>query len=247
MQSLNTVLRLACVIALCSCAINHIKDEKTVITLPATGPENARPMVISLVKGSQWWHKITPGPFVIYIYPQVVFWMEDAHGHFIKTLYVTGADGKFAKHATKKKMGAAFFRECFPVWSNQIEKAGLKLPGSTTPYSDAVTSATPQSSFAVATHIGQTNDSFIIYAEINKTGDYNDYYTEDRTGWIGQPSIVYSVMIDPIAKDQTYFLKPAGHGSTDKDTPVLREGFDNITTALEMVREISVVFDAPAK
>lgn len=240
MKVFYNLFLLVCLVFLFSCAINQINEEKTVVTLN-TGTE-VNPIVISLMKGPQWAHKITPGPFIIHIYPQVVFWMEDDAGNLLKTLYITGADGKFTKHATKKKMDSEFFRKCFPIWSDKIIQANQKLPGSSNPYPDAVTSATPQSSFDVATQIGNIKVPFSIYAEINKTGDYNDYYTEDLTDWVGQPSILYSVSVNQINKNQSYELTPVGHSNIQQGEPVLMNDFENIDSALQMVDKIRVKF-----
>ena len=237
---MKNLFLLAGLMTVCACAINHLNDEKTVITLQ-TGTDG-NPMVISLEKGPQWSHTIRPGPFVIHIYPQLVFWVEDDAGNLIKTLYISGADGKFSKHASKKKMGSEFFRECFPVWSDKVLSSHQKLPSSTTPYLDAVTSATPQSSFDVVTHLGHIKSAITLYAEINKSGDYNASYTKENSDWNGQPSVLYSVAIADIRNGQSYALKPVGHSDVSQNTPVFRAGFENLDTALEMVSEIRVTF-----
>jgi len=234
------LLLMAVLMALFACPINKINDAKTVITLP-TGTD-VNPMVIALEKGPQWSHTIRPEPFVIQIYPQLVFWVEDEAGNLIKTLYISGADGKFSKHASKKKMGSEFFRECLPIWSDKVLSSHQELPSSTTPYPDAVTSATPQSSFDVVTHLGHIKSAITLYAEINKSGDYNASYTKENSDWNGQPSVLYSVDIADIRNGQSYALKPVGHSDVFQKSPVFKAGFENLDTALEMVSEIRVTF-----
>ena len=222
-----------------SCEMNRLNQEKTVVTLHSSIIGN--PVRISVVKGLQWSHKITPGPFVLHIYPQIVFWLETDHGAVFKTLYITGANGSFSKHSTKRRLGARFFEECFPVWADKILKAGESLPSVQHPYPDAVTGATPQSSFDLLLNIGNISDPFTIYAEINKTGDYNAVYTEENSQWSGQPSVVYAAEIRGPVEKQIIRFKPVGY-SRAGSTPVLQHGFEGLDTALEMVSGISIEF-----
>lgn len=234
------LLLLLTILSFFSCVINRLNDEKTVITLERNEKDN--PMLISLTKGSQWSHKFTPGPFVIYIYPQVVFWIENNEGKLMETLYITGANGKYLKHATKRKLDDEFFQLCFPIWADKVIKANNKLPTAEEPYPDAITSATPQSSFDLDIKLGEIPDTFTIYAEINKSRDYNELYTEEKSDWIGQPSLVYAVEINEIVKEQKYYLKPIVRSGIASDIPGFHEDFEGIDTALELVSEISVVF-----
>lgn len=222
-----------------SCEINRLNQEKTVITLKSSDIEN--PVQISVIKGPQWSHKITPGPFVIHIYPQIVFWLEDDKGSVFKTLYITGANGSFSRHSTKRRLGARFFEECFPVWAEKVLRAGNSLPTAEHPYPDAVTCATPQSSFDLNLGIGQIPETSTVYAEINKTGDYNSVYTEENSQWSGQPSVVYAAEIRKPVRGQIIRFKPVGY-SRAGSSPVLQYGFEGLDTALEMVDEMTVMF-----
>jgi hypothetical protein len=222
-----------------SCAINRLDEEKTVITLES--PQTENPVQISLIKGPQWSHKITPGPFIIHIYPQVVFWLETNEGRIFKTLYITGANGNFSRHSTKRRLDARFFEACFPVWADKVLKAGGRLPSAQYPYPDAVTSATPQSSFDLNLRIGRLPESISLYAEINKTGDYNAVYTKENSGWAGQPSVIYAAKIHAPAAGEKVALEPEGYGQAGS-APVLHAGLEGLDTALELVEEISILF-----
>ena len=220
-----------------SCAINRISDEKTVITLDKGRTEN--PVTISVEKGSQWSHKFKPGPFVIHIYPQLVFWLEDGEGKFIETIYISGADGNYKNNSTKRRLDSEFFRLSFPVWAGRMKQAGKALPSYEKPYTDAVTAATPQSDFDLKMNLGELSDSFQILFEINKSSDYNAVYTKDNSDWVGQPSVVYAVEIDEIKPDSTYYFKPIGHSSAQSE---FVEGFEGIDSALELVDCIKIAF-----
>lgn len=223
-----------------SCAINRIRDKKTVITLDKGRTGN--PVTISLERGPDWSHQFRPGPFVIHIYPQMVFWLENESGEFLETLYVSGANGDYKNNSTKRRLDSEFFRLSFPVWAASLKQAGKELPSYKKPYTDSVTSATPQSSFDLKMNLGELPDSFKILFEINKSNDFNAVYTQDNSSWVGQPSVVYAVEIDKIKPDSTYYFEPAGHGSKLSETPEFVAGFEGIDTALELVEKIRVVF-----
>lgn len=223
---------------LSSCAINSLNDEKTVITL---GEESGdQTILISLTRGPEWASKMTPGPFIIHVYPQVVFWTETLNGEFMETLYITGADGDYPNHATKKRLDDEFFRQCLPVWTGRLIRAGGTLPSTEEPYPDAITSATPQSSFDLNIPMKKRPESFRLFAEINKSGDYNEQFTEDSSDWIGQPSLVYAAEITTAEPGVIYRLKPIGHGNIGPEISTLHHGFNGIDTALDLVGEITV-------
>ena len=231
---------IAGLITFLSCTINKLNNEKTVITLETNSVDN--PTIISVTKGAQWSHKFTPGPFIIHIYPQIVFWIENDKENFFETLYITGANGKYSKNATKNNLDDEFFKLCFPVWTSRTINANKKLPTKEEPYTDAVTSPTPQSSFDLNISLGKIPAPFTIYAEINKSGDYNETYTKESTDWIGQPSIVYANEISEINKNQKYHLKPIGRSGIPSDSTGFYLNLEGIDTALELVSDISVIF-----
>ena len=223
-----------------SCAINHLNEEKTVIVLDKGNSETH--LIVSVNKGPEWSHEFKPGPFVIHVYPQMVFWVENQNGELVETLYVSGADGKGFRNATKKQLGEEFYRLCFPIWSKKMNLVAHQLPTKEIPYSDAVTSATPQSSFDLDIHMGAFSTPFVLYAEINKSMDYNQIYTKENTDWIGQPSVVYAAQIDSLYNNQTTSLKPIGFSDDSKKPPELIRSFEGIDTALSMVDEIQFLF-----
>lgn len=227
-------------LTLTSCAINRLNDEKSVIMLEKKR-EGGIPVQISVEKGPHWTHKITPGPFVIHILPQIVFWTEDTAGGFLETLYITGADGNYTRHATKGKMDSAYFRACFPVWADRAMRAGQSLPSSAQPYTDAVTSATPQSSFDLQFRMKKSDEPFVLMAEINQSSDYNEVFTEQLTDWTGQPSVVYAVRVDSVQKEP-FLLKARGRGGLPSEPAVFVEDLEGVDTALQIIDQIRFVF-----
>lgn len=230
-----------CLILITSCAINRIRDEKTVIMLDKGRTGN--PVTLTLERGPNWTHEYRPGPFVIHIYPQGVFWLESGTGEFMETLYISGADGDYGNNSTKRKLDSEFFRRCFPVWAGRMAEVNQPLPTKERPYTDAVTTATPQSGFDLKMNLGEIPDKVKILFEINKSNDFNIVYTKDNSGWVGQPSVVYAVEIDEIKPDSIYYFEAVGHGSRLSEKHEFVEGFEGMDSALELVEGITVKFE----
>ncbi len=239
MKLANLLPCLAIAVLLSSCVMNKLDTQKSVITL--NRPDGSTTVTLSVTKGEAWSHELNMGPFSINVHPQVVFWLEDANGNFIETLYITNATGDYKKHATKKEMQEKYFAACFPVWAEKLAAAGGTLPTQNEPYTDAVTSATPQSSFDVKLTVNELPETFRVCAELNKSADYNETYTEDNAEKFGQPSVVYAVDIKGLNASESYLLTPIGHGNSSS-APVLTADLSSLDTALKMVDEIQVTF-----
>jgi hypothetical protein len=199
------------------------------------------PVTISIERGPHWTHVAPAGPVRFNVLPQIVLWVEGSDGTLVDTLYVTGALGGRMTHAGKKRKGTLFWQECCPAWSKRVLDAGRPLPSYEAPYPDSVTSATPHSSFVVRTKLPAGCESFTVYAEVNKSGDYNDVFTKERTDWIGQPSIVYSAAVASAKPGTACLLKPVGFGDASA-VQQINSDLAGIDTALDIVREIKIEF-----
>jgi hypothetical protein len=201
------------------------------------------PISVAVTKGEHWSQRMKAGPLIFNILPQIVIWAEDNEGQLIKTLYITGAGGKGTRHAGKDKKGAAFYAECFPVWALRLKAAGRELPSKEKPYPDAVTSATPMSSFTVQTRLPDPGQPFALFAEVNKSADNNGTFTEENNDWAGQPSLIYKVMIPEIEKGHPYEMEVIGHGGRIKDKPAVYADLSGFDTALKQLHEIKISFE----
>ena len=201
------------------------------------------PVIISVVKGPKFTDRMKAGPLTFNVLPQIAVWAEDGNGKLIDTLYVTGADWKKMRHAGKKKLGADFYSQCFPLWASRVKAAGKELPAPKKPYTDAVTSATPMSSFKVHTRLNTGAEPVYIYAEINKSGDNNTAYTKDNNDWAGQPSLLYRAEVNNTAKGQPVKLELIGHSGMIKEAPAVHSDTSGLDSALDIIREITVIFN----
>lgn len=164
--------------------------------------------------------------------PQMAFWIVESGS--VHTVYVT-------ERASKKRwrFGPKEGRpESLPVWYHAAgNESGNEL--------DAVTSATPGKGlvFSAVTH----GKSCMLFAEINVSFDYNDFYTKKTSGVNGQPSVIYAAEIpENFTAGDEIELKFIGCGSVDGSNGNIEKVNSSempsaMTTALSIVKKISVV------
>jgi hypothetical protein len=221
------------------CVMNQLNPDHQTIQLRPTS--EGLPISVDIVKGEHWTSRAQGGPFVFNVLPQIVIWAEDQEGRFIGTLYITGADYTSFRHAGKGNKGAAFWAECFPVWASRLKTAGGKLPSKENPYTDAVTSATPMSSFTLKTNLPPGKPGR-LFLEVNQSGDNNATYTDKNNDWAGQPSLIYQADIGKIPPGSACKMTLMGHGGRIKDQPDIYPDVSSLDTALEQIQEIKVSF-----
>ena len=114
--------------------------------------------------------------------PQFALWIQDSDGNFSQTIFAT-------KSASKKKWIFApkgGRPESLPVWYHSCEN--FYVPESKNEM-DALSSATPKGSFDVSRKIQlKEGKKYFVFAEVNKSFDYNEFYPKDA----GKNSAEYS-------------------------------------------------------
>ena len=201
---------------------------------------------VSIEPGEAWLHTFYAMGFIpIENEPQMAIWLEDTCGNFLSTVYVT------ERSATQgwRMAGGARRPEALPLWSHRRGIAapdGLYMPTADAP--EAATGATSHGSFTACFATGQS--PAIVYAEINHSADFNQYYTAEALPGTpsysggkegsGQPAIVYSAPILGEDSSEITVLKPIGHSSPCGSDGLLRTSLDSITSALDIVSRISL-------
>ncbi len=192
------------------------------------------------VKAGKYWEDTWPIFLIIEkeTTPQVAIWIEDTNGKFLENIYVS------KKAATQGWVGVGNLRRIssLPYWAHQRGvkyEDGLYFPTSDNPLPDAYTGATPDGDFAVnAVHNDKFPDSIKVFAEFNSSGNFNDNFPEDD--FFGQPSVVYSGVLDLTESKGSLKLKLVGHGHPSGTSEELFHDFSKLTTALEIVEEVTV-------
>jgi len=229
--------------------------EKSTVTLKSNAA--GKSLTVDLEQGEHYIHKMKILPLItIKSPPQIAVWLEDSKGNYVETLFVSRktATQKWSK-APKDKTPKDKIRrqESLPYWAHArgVQYAdGLYLPTKEEPLPDSITSASPKGDFILNTKMAEDLKQFRILVEINASLDFNEYYPEDAgmeddnySGgeWgSGQPALIYSAEIDLHRAGQNYALQPIGHSSPDGSNGNIYQDLTGLTTARDLVREITV-------
>jgi len=224
-------------------AEKQIGQQPEIISTSLAGSSQA--LEIEFIKGKAFNH------------PSFAFWMEDLDGKYLETLYVTRfvATGTYGRGELEpgkwsNASGEARRPASLPYWSHKRgirAPDGLYIPSPQTPVPDALTGATPRSSFILQT--GTThgkNTKFRLLLEINQPWDSNSFWVNSK--YEGdphyftslQPALVYAVTIDLSESDKEYYMNPIGHGHPSGKDGKLYTDLSTITTAKEIAQKIIV-------
>lgn len=226
----------------------------TILIFMTFGAVFAREINIKVRPGQHWKEKREP---------QIALWLEDSGGNYIRTLYVTERAGH-KSWIFGPKEGRP---ESLPVWYGASKSGSIASKAEASPSSpaspsgtkaspsaestssapspslsrslDAVTGATPKSELNLTAQMEEGD--YIIKSEFNNSFDYNDFYTKKSSGVNGQPSVVYSAKIPAnLTAGQEISLDFAGTGSLTGGDGSISKNTQNLTTAKEIVKSVSV-------
>lgn len=176
--------------------------------------------------------------------PQIAIWAESSSGALIETFFVS----EQSAYSEKIDWAGQILRrvEVLPVWRNRFTLAtGVEPNGEIDSYSGA----TLEHSFSVEKYLEEDASGFYICVEINAAKDENETYNSawdesaanyTRPG-LGQPSVYYSVYLDPSEKRKYSLVEYVGHGgaSNEQDGHVKYDS-SGITSARDLVEKILV-------
>jgi hypothetical protein len=185
--------------------------------------------------------------------PQMAFWIEDAEGRFVETLYVTKklssagflAEDPFADEVIRRP-------EALPVWSHRrgvTYADGLAIPLPDDDDLDGVTAPTPLGHYDLESRAPADLRRFRVLMEVNRSYDFNDHWHPDRfpddpvysgSGSSGQPSVVHAANIDLDAGRTRALLEPIGRGHHSGANGTLIPNLEGIDTALGLLGAVLV-------
>jgi hypothetical protein len=186
--------------------------------------------------GEQWLGKMKVLFFSVKKAPQMAAWIEDEDGRFITTITVTNSSAN-EKWKSAPKEGRP---EALPVWNHRQKTNPASVD------MDAVSTATPKSSGSDSIEAkidkGSLTDgnTYSVFFEINHSFDYNDYWTENNSGVNGQPSLIYHAQFIA-GQPGSISLAPIGHGSVDGSNGNITGDPGSITSALNIVKGVSLI------
>ncbi len=205
---------------------------------------------VCVEQGAEWLHDF---PLFLGIKkknpPQIAIWLEDTQGKYLSTLYVSH---KIATQSWQSS-GGNRRKEALPHWcySRGIKyEDGLYLPTKNQPLVDGISGATPQGSFDVRLCTKDKLKQFVVKIEINHSTDFNEFYPKSaqegeqnysggKEG-SGQPAIVYAAFVDLASGKKSFEATLIGHSSPDGTSGTIYEDVSELTTALHIVKQISI-------
>ena len=147
--------------------------------------------------------------------PDIAIWLANQSAYHIKTLYTSGS------------------KDQLPYWAwkvEEYEKAKKESENSTDV--DAVTSATPNSSFDPKDYIlpERNKEPFYMLIEVNKKGDKNEHYED-------QPSIIFKVEIDNKFPKIFQVLDIVGYSKYNKEEKTWEAYYpdEKLTSCLKLI------------
>lgn len=243
MNTKHITLAAAFLLALASCT-NTTKPqlEEKPVTVQTQPFSDGIPITIEFNKGKDFYH------------PLIVFWLEDIEGNYIQTIYASQsiATGTFrfgVSEGKNWKPGERRRPAALPYWGHKRgvkSSDGLYLPSPQAPLPDAITGATPKTSFIVKSILKPNLKQFKVLMEINQTWDWNQYWHNNRFPddeeykTSSQPALVYMADIDLTNGNKTFELKPVGHSHPSGKTGELFTDISTLTTALNIAKKITV-------
>ena len=202
-------------ISLCSCQKELIEYEKGDVK-------------ICIEQGEQWLHDF---PLFLGINkknpPQIAIWLEDTQGNYLSTVYVTH---KIATQSWQAS-GGNRRKEALPHWcySRGVKyDDGLYLP----------TKKEPLMKFVVKIEINHSTDFNEAFPKSAKDGEAN--YSGGKEG-SGQPAIVYAANVDLSSGEKSFEANLMGHSSPDGSSGEVNKDTSGLTTALHIVKRITVI------
>lgn len=185
---------------------------------------------LTVQQGDKWEHKVTIVPVLVVksATPQIAVWVEDSNGNLIENIYVTKMSAGWLNSNERE--------EALPVWRGKMTGRDL----------DGTAGATYTKGFSyVRESKKEISTKIRIYAEINNSFDYNEYYTKDgkngtiKTGVNGQPSLIYFAEVDRDFSG-TVKLEIAGIGEVTKKSSTINTDVSKVSTAKDIIKNISV-------
>lgn len=177
--------------------------------------------------------------------PQMVVWLEDEKGRFIKTLYVTGKTATSNFYSVRSDEERVRRPETLPYWSHKRgvqAQDGLYIPSVDNTAFDGMTSATPKGDHLLNMPIPERG-KYRLMVEVNRSYDFNDYYSRDRfpddaiysgSGSSGQPSLIYQALFN-VNEPAEKLLTLIGHGHHSGQNGEMYGDLSKITSAKQIL------------
>ena len=163
----------------------------------------------------------------------LAIWAETTSGTMIETLYV---DPALAYSDQPVWNGVSTPRSSIlPIWRHRYTAvSGVEPSGEL----DAATGATASHSFSLTDYlqIGQSQ-RFVVCVELNAPADSNSHFPDRH---LGQPSLLYTALVDVDGPENYFLLSLTGHGGGAETSGAIQYDMDFITSAKELLELVLI-------
>lgn len=232
--------------------------------------EQKQKLIVTVKPGAHWQHSFRiMGLIKVTNQPQMAFWLEDAAGNYVATIYVTQRTAlQDWRSSPGEKKDQIRRPSSLPVWVHQHQAGGLMAKATCSSCHDlhdakdkridpgnelaAITGATPKTDFTRTWQIPPDlkPGKYFIKAEINHSKDFDDSFKEDAAEndsnysggkWgSGQPSVVWQGELQIGTRPATVQLKKIGHGHPAGKNGAIFSDLKVLDSALDIVEKIEV-------
>jgi hypothetical protein len=229
-------------------------EEGTYQTLTTRIGESGIPIEIELRRGEHY--ESDPQPLFLGLtytsVPQVAFWLEDMEGKYLGTLYVTQKISNASFVSTEDIFNTVSRPESLPYWAHQRGVNygdDIMMPAANNTDLDGMTGATPLGNYDIRSTADTDLRQFKVMMEINRSYDFNGFYTKDKypddaiysgSGSSGQPSVIYTAEVNLDDNQHSYLMSPVGHGHYSGKNGMLYTDMEDIDTALQLIKRVVV-------
>lgn len=165
--------------------------------------------------------------------PALAVWTESVNGSMIETLYL---DAELAYSDQPKWYGKTVARNLvLPIWRNRYTLiSGVEPSGEV----DAFSGATAGHRFTLDDYLqlGQEKE-FVLCVEVNQAGDTNAAFDDPV---VGQPSVLYTALIELDSDRNYWILELTGHGGGAETSGAIQYDLERLTSAKELVELLLV-------
>ncbi len=160
--------------------------------------------------------------------PTIAVWTETTVGAMIETIYL---DPSIAYSERPNWFGTDTDRkEILPIWRHRYTLySGVDPEGKI----DAFSGATASHSFTLDDYLELgTAMEFVLCVEVNQTADPNEFYLDPI---VGQPSLLYTALIELDSAQRYRVLELTGHGGGAEKSGAIQYDLDKHTTSRKLI------------
>jgi len=161
------------------------------------------------------------------VFPAMAVWAETQSGTLIETFFLSDTVAYSDQPLWNGKQTQR--SKILPIWRHRYTAvSGIDADGKV----DVISGATEKHQFSLKAHISEKHEPFYLFLEVNKPGDANEEWSDKH---VGQPSVLYSVLIEPESTKEHYLMELTGHGGKGLESGLIHYDLNLVGSAKQIV------------